>query len=68
MRCWMFAINDDADEEIATGLLRAPDADAALALVAHPETTVWPLPDDSCFPPGATGMIYWQTRGPSLMN
>ena len=64
MRCWMFAINNDANEEIATGLLCTPDAGAALALAAHPDTKVRPLPNDSGFPPKATGAIYWQIAVP----
>lgn len=60
MRYWVFYISDDHTKpDQATGWIRAETADAALALVNHPDANVVEVPDDLGFPAEASGPIFW---------
>lgn len=68
MQFWTFAILDGNDTELGSGWVRAEDAQEALDMVGHDDTVAWRIPDDSGFPPDATGPVTWTWRHPSLFN
>ena len=66
MRYWTFFISKDSGlPDTGAGWIRANSADEALALVRHDDACVVETPDDTGFPPEATGAIYWTLGSPA---
>lgn len=60
MEYWCFSIAADQEgPELGSGQVRAESVEDALALVGHPETNLYLLPDGLTWPASAESQIVW---------